>query len=90
MIVIDVKPQFKMHWQTYQYWKSILFKSTMSADRFMQINKFIKIGEKNSLDKLHRIKWISDHIQVVSNQIYRPNTNLSIDESMIAFKGRHL
>ena len=78
-----------MHWQTHQFWTSNLIKSTMSADRFMQINKFIEIGEKNSLDKLHRIKWKSNHIQVVSNQIYSPNTNLCTDESMIGFKGRH-
>lgn len=89
MLGIDKKPKIRMHWQTHGLWSSNLIKKSMSIDRFEMINKYLNIGENTPYDKLSRIRNLSSHIQECSIKYYKPSKKLSIDESMIKFKGRH-
>ena len=61
----------------------------MSLNQFYLIITYLKLGNPNLDDKLARIRDLSNHIQLVSQRIYSPRKNLSIDESMISYKERH-
>ena len=89
MMGIDRKPQYDMHWQTHGLWESKLIKSTMSFNKFISIGTCLKIGSPNAIDKLARVRRVSDHIQEVSTRIYVPRKEMTIDESMVAYKGRY-
>ena len=89
MMGIDKKPEVAMHWETHGMWDSNLIRSTMSRQRFSFIWKWLKIypGEsQNSLDKIH---LINESIKLKSKEACYLGQNLAIDESMVAFKGRH-
>ncbi len=56
----------------------------MTIDQFYLINTYLKLGNPDPNDKLARIREISNQIELFSRR-----KNLSIDESMIAYKGKH-
>ena len=89
MMGIDKKPSYTMHWQKNNLWQSTFITSVMTRDRFQIIERFLSIGDKSLSDQLSRIRKISNHIQEKSLASYHPASQLSIDESMIGFKGRH-
>ena len=83
MMGINKLPEASMHWDTSGLWYSCFISSTMSR------NQFEAIGNPRRDKKLARIEAISDIINRKSQLFYKPRTELSIDESMIAYKGRH-
>lgn len=89
MMGIDRKPAADMHWQTHGMWSSNLINSTMSRDKFRLIGTYLSIGIPNQNDKLARVRELSELINKLSVKYYKPRSNLTIDESMIAYKGKH-
>ena len=68
--------------------QSTLIKDTISCNRFIAINKFLSLGKKYPNDKLCKIRNLFEEINMLSARAYRPSNKLSIDESLIGYKGR--
>ncbi|CAH1995954.1 unnamed protein product [Acanthoscelides obtectus] len=70
------------------------FVKTMREYRFRLIHKFIHFADNNFLDndphvrKLYKIKPIIDHLQNKFRSVYIPGKNISVDESLMGWKGR--
>ena len=66
------------------------FSSIMSNRRFELLLQFLHVSPPTTEtnDKLHKIRPILDRVIKNFMAAYTPNINISIDESIIAFKGR--
>ena len=68
------------------------YQKLMSEDHWRDINShlhFIDESEdKNENDPLYKIRPLIDHIIRKSQKLYSPKQGLTIDESMIKFRGR--
>jgi len=64
----------------------------MSEDHWHGINSNLhfvdELDKKNQNDPLYKIRPLITHIVAVSQAIYTPGQNLTIDESMIRFNSR--
>ena len=62
-----------------------------SRQRFKAIMSFLKVTDFRSedpKDKLCKVRPLLDHITTVSQTLYQPGVNISIDERMVRNKGR--
>jgi hypothetical protein len=76
------------------YWRSDIvsripfFPSVFSRDCFFQIFGMIHVGNINSPSKLEKIQPFIDLLLPIIQRNYVPRQQVSIDESVIQFKGR--
>ena len=89
MMGIQKLPEIESHWATHGMWNSNLITSTMSRNKFEAIGTYLSIGDPRSDKKLARTERLSEIINEKCRAFYSPRAELSIDESMIAYKGRH-
>jgi hypothetical protein len=85
-------PDMKDHWSTSHIFQNSSFTKHMSRDRFLEILRNLRFDDpkqKNNDPPYNKI-FLLIHT-VMSNSMFRysPSSNLSLDESMISFKGRH-
>ena len=65
-------------------------------DRFVALNRYLHfidstqapVRDAQNSDPLYKIRPLVDHLNSTFAQFYKPGKNLSIDESMVGFKGR--
>jgi hypothetical protein len=85
-------PDMEDHWSTEAIFKNIKFKEHMSRDRFLQILRHMKFHD-SSLKVLtspeNKLSVLMDAVLQNSKVFYTPSSTLSLDESMVSFKGRH-
>ena len=63
-----------------------------SRTRYRQINSFLKITDhtqEDSPDKLTKVRFLYDIIKCKCKELYKPHSNVSIDERMVRNKGRY-
>lgn len=68
------------------------FRFTMTRDRFSDIANHFRLYEKSRMDRkdpLYKIRHFINQIIENSRKHYTPSRNLSLDESMISYKGRN-
>ena len=93
---INRLPALADYWKldpTYRY-RPIADKIT--RDRFMEITRYFHFVDNSTLplrtdpgyDKLGKIRPVIDHISRQFLSVYSPHCKASIDEAMVAFKGR--
>jgi len=85
-------PAITDHWATNPIFKNDVFSSKMSRDRFKQILARLTFSDKQSEKKdipFNKLSVLISKVLENSKRYYQPGKNLSIDESMIAFSGRH-
>ena len=93
---INRLPALADYWKldpTYRY-RPIADKIT--RDRFMEITRYFHFVDNSTLplrtdpgyDKLGKIRPVIDHISRQFLSVYSPHCEASIDEAMVAFKGR--
>ncbi|CAH1957172.1 unnamed protein product [Acanthoscelides obtectus] len=88
------KPSFDMYFSARESIETPFFVKTMREYRFRLIHKFIHFADNNFLDndphvrKLYKIKPIIDHLQNKFRSVYIPGKNISVDESLMGWKGR--
>lgn len=78
------------YWKTDPLFKNV-FPEYMSRDRFMVILRclhFANTEDDASTDPLYKIRFIIDHFNEKMTNIYYPGKNLSLDESMVLWRGR--
>lgn len=82
------KPNLEMYWTTDPVFETPVFSQNMSLKRFQSISRYIHFSNDDSNDKLRKISPLFDSIVEKFQLLYRPGKNVSIDESLIKYKGR--
>ena len=84
------------------YWKDDSFlcnegiKRVMPRNRFQEISQFLHFADnlqipvrgQDGFDRLFKVRPVLNEVLFNSQRVYLPGENISVDEGMIAFKGR--
>ncbi len=84
-------PKIEDYWSTDTLFKNDVIPKVMSRNRFQLILRFIHFADNddpNQTDKLHKIGMLSEMLLENFKAVYTPGPVLTIDESMIPFRGR--
>lgn len=93
---IDRKPNTRLYWATDPFLCTPMFPNTMSRDRFLQIMRYLHFSDSENeplpgsqdYDPLFKVKDIIKNFNECFQQEYTPKRQLTVDETMIPFKGR--
>ena len=80
----------KDYWSTHTTLNFPFFHSIFSRDRFLQIFRMLHVRDKSSTTRWSKIQPFLDCIIPLFQQCLTPRCQPSIDEAMIAFRGRIL
>ena len=86
----------RSYWSTKWPFNTNIFSDIMSGRRFELIMSFIHLNDSERMpprespgyDKLYKIRPLFDMIVKAFQRVYTPRQHLSVDESIISFKGR--
>ncbi|XP_057292564.1 piggyBac transposable element-derived protein 4-like [Hydractinia symbiolongicarpus] len=83
-------PSYRCYCSTDRLYKNELFKSKMSRNRFQSIMRFLNFGEEPSFqnDRLSKVRFLLNHHNSTVADVYTPEKELSLDESMMLWRGR--
>ena len=83
-------PSYKHYWKKDKLFQNNFFPAVMSRERFQLIMRFLHFGERPDFvgDRLSKVKSLIHHLNDTMSAIYVPDRNLSLDESMMLFRGR--
>ena len=83
-------PSYKKYWSSDPIYKNHFFRNVMSRERFERILRFLHFGDQPKFedDRLAKIRMILDHLNKVMSEIIIPDKKLSLDESMMLWRGR--
>ena len=93
----EKKTSLRLYWNTDEIFKTPFFSAVMSRDRYFQIMRYLhfvdnqeEVKDKNSPnhDKLFKVRKLLDLLLPRFLEVYNPERNLSIDETLIKFKGK--
>jgi len=93
------KPSLRLYWSTDEIFKTPYFSAVMSRDRYFQIKRYLhfvdnqeEVKDKNSpnYDNLFKVGKLLDLLLPRFLEVYNPERNLSIDETLIKFKGKFI
>ena len=78
----------KDYWSTHATLNFPFFRSIFSRDRFLQIFWMLHVGDTPSTTRRSKIQPFLDLVIPLFQQCLTPRRPISIDEAMIAFRGR--
>lgn len=90
---VDSKSTNRMYFSTRECVANQFFKKTMSGRRFELLHKFLHFVDNDSIDntaptrKLAKISLLIDMVLAKFQSNYIPEKNISIDESLLGWKG---
>ena len=95
MSVVHV-PTLRMYWSSDELYGGFQIAKFMTRDRFDEISANIHANDNTTrlprddpnFDKLHLIRPVLDEVMQCCLREYNPHRNCSIDEAMVAFRGR--
>lgn len=81
------------YWKKHRLFNLTCFSNYMSRDRYQLILRCLHFAtnpgeQEQQVDRIYKIRPIIEHFNNKMNQIYYPGKNLSLDESMMLWKGR--
>ena len=78
-------PSYKHYWRKDTFFRNTFFSSIMSRDRFQLVMRFFHFGDKPNFagDRLAKIRLLANHLNQIMKELYVPEKNLSLDESMM-------
>ena len=90
------KPGINMYWSKDPLFCTPLFSAIMSRNRFQLLLKFLHFNDNSNMpaptdpspDKLFKLRPLMDHLFEKFQEVYVPACNISIDESLLLWKGR--
>ncbi|XP_056397301.1 piggyBac transposable element-derived protein 4-like [Hyla sarda] len=90
------KPSIRSYWTHDLLYNTPMYRMAMSRTRFEQIMRFLHYNDNAtcpprdhpSYDRLYKICPLIDHLNAVFQAAYVPGREISIDESLVHFKGR--
>ena len=86
-----------MYWSTDELYSTPIFSQVMTRDRFLVLLKFWHFADNMdpsydvrdpNRDKLHKVRPLIDMMRSRCKRVYAPGKYLSVDESLVLFKGR--
>lgn len=100
MIVMGIHqlPALKHYWSSDPFLRVESVASIMTANRFKKLIENVHCNDNETqpaksdpaFDKLHKVKPILDLLNANNRSIYKPSGVVTVDESMIPFKGRYI
>ena len=83
-------PTYREYWSNSRLYSNELFPSVMPRERFQAIIRFLHFGEDPQYenDRLSKIRLLSNHFNRTMNEVYTPSKMLSLDESVMLWRGR--
>jgi hypothetical protein len=88
LILLVQLPEIKEYWSRHETLNIPFFRRVFSRDRFLQIFWNLHVGEINGATKRSKIQGLIDLVIPLFQQHFTPSRAISIDEAMIAFRGR--
>lgn len=96
MMGIHILPEVDMYWSSDDYLGVIGIMKVMTKNRFKKLTQYFHINDNSTAvargeagyDPLHKIRPLISATSNTFARRYRPGRDLSIDEAMVAFKGR--
>ena len=91
------KPSINDYWSTDDVLATPIFSKVLSRDKFKLILKFLHFNDNNDpnfdpndpdRDRLHKVRLFLDSIRKRCQKVFSPGRYLSVDESLVLFKGR--
>lgn len=85
------KSSVKMNWSKRSIIQTPIFSQTMPFQRFVAITRFLHFSNNETAKKTDKMNKIRDAVNYFNDkfrQIYTPKGDVSIDESLMKFKGR--
>ncbi|XP_045474894.1 piggyBac transposable element-derived protein 4-like [Harmonia axyridis] len=89
-------PGMRMYWSYDQNYRVERVANIMSLKRFLAILRHIHLNDNekcpkkgtSNFDKLYKLRPLIEHLNEKFRDLFSPSRELSIDESMVGFKGR--
>lgn len=89
-------PSIKLYWSQDSNFKVDRISDVITQKRFLAILRYIHLNDNNQMpkrgelnyDKLYKLRPMIDMLNENFKQLYTPKREISIDESMVGFKGR--
>lgn len=83
-------PSISHYWRLDQLYNFPLFRKVMSRNRFQLLLRYFHFSENDATatSRLHKIQPILDRFNNIMSDLYYPEVGLSIDESMVLWRGR--
>lgn len=88
----SVQSRFESYWSSDPDLRNELIYQAMRKNRFKQITQFLHfkdMTEPNTNDKIWKLRPLTDHLKKKMLLNFHPEQDLSYDESMIEYYGRH-
>ena len=89
------KPNINSYWSRDELYNTPIFLKVMPRDRFKVILRFLHFNdnatynvENADRDHLHKVRPLLDLMRKHCQKVYGPGRFLSVDESLVLFKGR--
>ena len=90
------KPAIHMYWSKDPLFCTPIYNAVMSRNRFQLLLKFLHFNDNSHMpapadpspDKLFKLRPLLDHLFEKFQVAYVPSCNISIDESLLLWKGR--
>lgn len=91
-----ILPSYDMYWSKDFMFGQLYIPKVMTRDRFERIQKYFHAADHSNNpqrgapghDKLAHIRPVLESVRSRCKQLYNPHQNSSVDEAMIAFRGR--
>lgn len=89
-------PTMRLYWSSDPNFHVSRISSVMSLRRYLKILRFLHLGDNEKMpergtptfDKLYKIRPLITHMNTVFLNCFNPGRYISVDESMVGFKGR--
>ena len=83
-------PSYRAYWSRSRLDKNDMFPSVMSRERFQSIMRFLHFGDEPQQpdDPWAKVRFLINHLNNTMSEIYTPHKDLSLDESMMLWRGR--
>ncbi|VVC28111.1 PiggyBac transposable element-derived protein [Cinara cedri] len=87
-------PRLEDYWKTNKLFNLPFFRAHMSRNRFTLLLRALHFsrnpteGESVPRNRLHKIQPIINYFNSRMNEVFEPTKNLSLDESMVLWRGR--
>lgn len=96
-MAIHQLPALKHYWSSDPFLRVDSIASVMTANRFKKIVENLHCNDNETqppksdpnFDKLHKVKPLLDVLNENVRKVYKPSGVVTVDESMIPFKGRY-
>lgn len=85
------KPRVQMNWSKRTIIYTPIYEQTMPYRRFLAITRFLHFAnndDSDDNDKMTKLRNMVDYFNEKFDELYTPERDMSIDESLMKFKGR--